>query len=133
MIPPFTDDGYLPPGIFPANLEEIAERFGLQSEMRQAQMESLRWLVNLAKRIQAERLIINGSFVTDVLEPNDVDCVLLIGAARTKDKEAEAELVRGLPFLDTKLVRRRAFGVFVKDIFASDRHRNPKGMIEVQL
>ena len=42
-------------------------------------MESIRWLADLAKRAGVERLIINGSFVTDVPEPNDVDCVLLIG------------------------------------------------------
>jgi hypothetical protein len=43
MIPPFNDDGYLPPGIHPATLEEIVERFRQESELRQVQMESLRW------------------------------------------------------------------------------------------
>jgi hypothetical protein len=36
-IPPFNDDGYLPPGIDPATLEEIAVRFGTESELRQVQ------------------------------------------------------------------------------------------------
>ena len=40
MIPPFNENGYLPPGIHKASLEEIAERFGRQSEIRRAQMES---------------------------------------------------------------------------------------------
>jgi hypothetical protein len=34
MIPPFNENGYLPPGIHLASLDEIAERFGRQSEMR---------------------------------------------------------------------------------------------------
>jgi hypothetical protein len=42
MIPDYNDDGYLPPGIHCATLEEIAARFGQESELRQAQMESLR-------------------------------------------------------------------------------------------
>ena len=133
MIPPFNDDGYLPAGVFQATMEEIAVRFGRQSEIRQSQMESLGWLIELARRIGAERLIINGSFVTDVLEPNDVDCVLLIPAKSRKNPEAEAELLAGLPFVDVKLVRQRAFKVFVETIFVTDRHYTSKGMIEVIL
>ena len=49
MIPPFNDDGYLPPGIHPATLEEIAARFGQESELRRAEMESLQWLVQVAR------------------------------------------------------------------------------------
>jgi len=114
-------------------MDEIADRFGRQSQIRQAQMQSLGWLVELARRIGAERLIINGSFVTDVLEPNDVDCVLLIAARSGKDPEAEAELRAGLPFVDLELVRPRAFKVLVETIFATDRYQVPKGMIEVIL
>ena len=33
MIPDFNDDGYLPPGIYRATLEEIAARFGQESEL----------------------------------------------------------------------------------------------------
>src|SRR5438876_395237 len=56
MIPPCNEDGYLPPGIHPAGLEEIATRFGQESELRRAQMESLRWLVELARGAGAERI-----------------------------------------------------------------------------
>src|SRR5262245_38317604 len=77
MIPDFNEDGYLPSGIHPATLDEIAARFGQESELRRVQMESLIWLVDLAKRAGVQRIVVNGSFVTAVLEPNDVDCVLL--------------------------------------------------------
>jgi hypothetical protein len=50
MIPPFDDNGYLPPGVYRATLDEIVARFGQESEMREAQAESLQWLVDLAKR-----------------------------------------------------------------------------------
>ena len=73
MIPDFNDDGYLPPGIHRATLEEIVARFGQEPELRQAQTESLRWLLDLAKRAGVLRLVIDGSYVTNKWEPNDID------------------------------------------------------------
>lgn len=133
MIPQFQDDGLLPPGIYPANLEELAKRFGIQSEIRKVQVESLRWLVDLAVRAGALRLVVNGSFVTSEEEPNDVDCVLLIDETFPVDAEAEAELLNGLPFLDIELVTREGFDFLVETAFASDRQQRPKGMVEVIL
>mgnify|MGYP001617611809 CR=1 FL=1 len=133
MIPPFDDNGYLPPGVYRASLDEIVARFGQESEMREAQAESVRWLVDLAKRAGVARVVLNGSFVTDVLEPNDVDCVLLIEPGFPTDAAAEAELVEGLPFLEIKLVRQEGFDEYVHEFFATDRHHVPKGMVEVIL
>jgi len=131
MIPDFNDDGYLPPGIHQATLEEIAARFGQESELRQVQMESLRWLDDVARRAGVQRIIVNGSFVTDKLEPNDVDCVLLIGTDFPRDAAAEAELLAGLPFINMELVEQLAFQQFTERTFASDRNLIPKGMVEV--
>jgi len=39
MIPPFNDNGYLPPGVHAARLEEVEARFGLASECARVQME----------------------------------------------------------------------------------------------
>src|SRR5947209_13722425 len=100
MIPELNDDGYLPPGIHPATLEKIAARFGQESELRRVQTESLRWLVDLARRAGVQRIVVNGSFVADKLEPNDVDCTLLIGPDFSTDAEALEELMDGLPFID---------------------------------
>ena len=131
MIPHCNDDGYLPPGIHGATLEEVAIRFGQESELRQAQMESLRWLVGLAWRAGALRIVVNGSFVTDKLEPNDVDCVLLIGPGFPNDPAAEAELLAGLPFISLDLVDTEAFRLLTESTFATDRNLVPKGMLEV--
>ena len=133
MIPAFNDDGYLPEGVHRATLEEVAARFGVESELRRAEVQSLGWLVDLARRAGALRLIVNGSFVTDRPEPNDVDCVLLIGPGFPRDAEAEQELLDGLPFVELKIVGAEDFTLFVERIFASDRQAIPKGMIEVVL
>lgn len=133
MIPPLDHRGYLPPGVHPATLDEVETRFGRESELRRVQMESLRWLVDLARRVGVARLVINGSFVTAVPEPNDVDCVLLVDSNFPRDKDAEAELLAGLPFLSIELVRHAGFDVLVKHFFATDRRSVPKGMVEILL
>lgn len=133
MIPSFAEHGYLPPGLHPASLDEVAARFGLESELRRVQMESLRWLVGAARRAGVVRLVINGSFVTEVFEPNDVDCVLLIGPGFPRDKGAGVELIAGLPFLEINLVNQLDFDLLVEKFFATDRQSVPKGMVEVIL
>ena len=133
MIPNCQDDGYLPPGIHVAHLDEVLERFGRETEIRRAQGESIRWLIELARKAGVDRIILNGSFTTDKTEPNDVDCVLLMRERFPIDADAEAALHEGLPFLDIKLVNQEGFELLVETIFASDREMQPKGMIEVVL
>ena len=113
MIPPFDDSGNLPPGLHPATLPEIDARFGQQSELRRVQIYSVRWMIDMASRAGVNRIVLNGSFITDTIEPNDVDCVL--------------------PFLDMKLVGQTDFDEYVNVTFATDRIGVPKGMIEVML
>ena len=131
MIPPFDDSGWLPPGVHGATLAEIEDRFGRQSELRRIQMESVRWMVELAVRAGVQRIVLNGSFVTDIMEPNDVDCVLLFRPGGHVDTAALRELQAGLPFLDMAIVRPKRFERYVTRLFASDRFGVPKGMVEV--
>ncbi len=132
MIPGFNAVGYLPPGIHPATLSEIEARFGLESELRRVQMESLRWMVDLAWKAGAQRIIVNGSFVTHKDEPNDVDCVLLIDDNYPHDLAANEALLEGLPFLTIELANSKQFVEFTREFFGTDRSGVPKGLIEVQ-
>jgi hypothetical protein len=131
VIPPFNELGYLPPGIHPATMDEIAVRFGTMSELRRVQMESVRWMVELAKHAGVERIVLNGSFVTDIIEPEDVDCALLFFPKKEKDRKAYQELKAGLPFLDMTIAEQEEFDDFIGDVFATDRDEIHKGMIEV--
>jgi len=133
MIPPFDDSGWLPPGVHRATLAEIEDRFGRQSELRRVQMESVRWMVELAVRAGVQRIVLNGSFVTDIIEPNDVDCVLLVPEGPGGETVAAEQLEQGLPFLDLAIVGQPDFEELVDVTFASDRHGVPKGVIEVIL
>jgi hypothetical protein len=131
VIPAFDAEGFLPPGVHPATLDEIRKRFGGPSEIRRAQIQSIGWLIDLATKAGVARIVLNGSFVTNIIEPNDVDCVLLIGPGASKDPAAEDELLQGLPFLDISLVGQKDFDYFVNRFFAVDRMLRSKGMIEV--
>jgi hypothetical protein len=133
MIPSFNDSGLLPSGIHPATLMEIAERFGSSSELRRVQMDSVRWMIDLAIAAGAQKIILNGSFVTDILEPNDVDCVLLFAPGQRRDRSAVRQLRNGLPFLSIALVGQRGFDDLVNRFFATDRLGESKGMVEVTL
>lgn len=94
-------------------------------------MESVRWLVELAQRAGAQRIVLNGNFVTDKLEPNDVDCVLLIGPGFPYDHVAEGNLIAGIPFINLELVDLESFRQFTERTFATDVDLVPKGMVEV--
>jgi hypothetical protein len=58
---------------------------------------------------------------------------MLIGRGFPKDADAGAELMEGLPFVQLDMVRQRDFQTYVKVLFAVDRERNAKGMIEVKI
>jgi hypothetical protein len=131
MIPPFNELGCLPAGIHPATMDEIEARFGRSSELRRVQMDSVRWMVDLATRAGVERIILNGSFVTDIIEPNDVDCVLLFRPGLRVDVSAFKDLRAGLPFLDIAITGPKRFDQYVLRLFAADRLGMPKGMVEV--
>jgi serine/threonine protein kinase len=105
----------------------------LQKNQNAEDAENRRERHELARRAGVRRLIVNGSFVTDVLEPNDVDCVLLIGAEFPRDPAAEVELRQGLPFIDLHVVGQQDFDLFVATIFGTDRAMVPKGVVEVTL
>ncbi len=111
-------------------MDDVEARFGRESELRRTQMESLRWMVDLARKAGVLRIVINGSFTTDKLEPNDVDCVLLIGVSFPEDQQAETELMAGLPFVTLELADEAAFAQLTL-FFSTDRDRLAKGVVEI--
>ena len=131
VLLPLHETGALPVGVHSATYQEVDERFGRGSELRRVQMESVRWMLDLAVRARAERVVLNGSFVTDTIEPNDVDCALLVTPGSSRDAKAFKKLRSGLPFVDIAIVFQGEFDKMVSKVFASDRYGAPKGMVEV--
>ena len=77
MLPPFDESGNLPRGIHVASMEEIADRFGHGSPEREVEIRELVDFIAWARQNGVRRIIINGSFVTEKRDPNDVDVILL--------------------------------------------------------
>ena len=88
-------------------------------------------MVDLAWKAGVRRIAVNGSFVTDKYEPNDVDCVLLIDDDYPREMAANEELLEGLPFLTIELANSKQFAEFTRVFFGTDRAGIPKGLIEV--
>src|SRR5688572_4946573 len=78
MIPPFRPDGYLPAGLIAASEAEVTFRFGSTSPRRRRLALRVRRWVELARLVNARRLLIDGSFVTEKVDPKDVDAVVLL-------------------------------------------------------
>ncbi len=94
-------------------------------------MESIRWMVELAAQTEIERIVLNCNFVTDIIEPNDVDCALMAGSKFPLGSAAGDAFESGFPFLEISIVPKTAFELLVNEFFATDRVNRPKGMLEV--
>lgn len=113
MIPEFTEDGLLPPGVHRAALVEIEERFADASSSRQ-RLKLFASIVELVQEATStefvERILLAGSFVTTKPEPNDFDCLIALG------KSVFGRELR--PFEYCIVSRRRARKAFGGDVFA---------------
>lgn len=79
MIPPFTIDGNLPPGVHEATWGEIAERFR-GTERRAELLDGLHRALDALRRAGCPLAYVNGSFVTSKPEPADFDgCWVQVG------------------------------------------------------
>ena len=73
MIPNFEEEtGKLPPGVHAANWGEIVERFGTTAK-RSDLLEGLRAALGSLKAAGCRRVYLNGSFVTQKIQPSDFD------------------------------------------------------------
>jgi len=75
-IPDFRDDGRLPEGLHFATQAEVTFRFGGAAPRRHRLALRLRRWIELARAVSAKRFLVDGSFVTAVPDPADVDAVV---------------------------------------------------------
>ena len=82
-LPPFNEDGLLPPGDYAMSLEELKDSMlveGLEegypnwdSGWRMKLVENLEVMVGQLRRVGITEIFVNGSFVEDKDHPNDID------------------------------------------------------------
>lgn len=80
-IPEFNSDGLLPEGIFTCSLEEIEQHFGrFRGTDRRPNLtvKLIEYMRELRAANIAKSIIINGSYITDIDQPNDIDVLLIL-------------------------------------------------------
>jgi hypothetical protein len=134
MLPLFDDFGNLPPGIHLCSVAELEMRFGSGSEERQTEISELVHFIEAAKTAGVRRLLVNGSFVTGKLAPNDVDVVILPGPSFSQHGQSLDADEFGWPFLQIVVAADDLdFEAWATRQFATDRRSHPKGVVEVLL
>src|SRR5258708_25216660 len=94
-LPAFNEFGDLPEGNYPVSVDEVVARFGSGSAQRRAVTDRLRRVYGLALATDyVDRVLVFGSFVSDVSEPNDVDVILVMqNDFRSEDCPAESAVL----------------------------------------
>ncbi len=134
MLPSLNELGYLPGGIHLCDLEEVITRFGVGSPEREVETQELLDFVAWARRAGIERLIVNGSYVTAKIAPNDIDIVVLPGVDYPMSELSYSQQEGRWPFLQIFIALDEAdLGSWSLQDFGTDRNRMIKGVVEVKL
>lgn len=89
-IPALNEHGLLPPGIHDCTLQEVEVRFGAfrGSDRRPGLWASFKEFFSEVQMVRfALALVIDGSFVTEKLLPNDVDVILVLPSSHDFDRD----------------------------------------------
>ena len=134
MLPELNDWGVLPAGRHLCAESELADRFGHGSPEREVEINELRRFINWCHRTGVQRLLINGSFVTEKLDPIDVDVVILpkpnVTAAELPPKSEDIVW----PFLQVQVaLDENDFETWAREDFGIDNRGIPKGTVEIRL
>jgi len=108
-IPALNADGFLPVGVFDCTQAEVRERFGIfhGSDQRPRLFGRLEELCLAMQRSRLfEALVVDGSFVTAKVAPNDIDLVAVLLPGR----DFERDLAISEYALVSRAMLRRRFG-----------------------
>lgn len=145
MIPEFTEEGLLPPGVHETDLEEITEKMGWSRKRREL-IGGLEEALDLMASSGVVRAYLDGGFVTDKDRPNDVDgCYdlaedvtaenlgrLLPIFPPTSENRIRAKKMFGLDFFPAGWVESGS-GVTFFEFFQIDRRGRRRGVLAIDL
>lgn len=142
MLPSYTDNGCLPPGVHSASWEEVSKRFG-GSARRETLLQGLLQAAMNLRTAGARVLWLDGSFTTNKEEPDDwdgvwdptnadltkIDPVLIdqadLAAGRYRQKaKYGGELLVGVE---------TSTGMPFQMFFQLDKNGDPKGIVRLDL
>jgi len=145
MIPGFTNEGLLPPGVHETDLEELKEKMGWSRKRREL-LEGLEEALELMASCGVTRAYLDGSFVTDKDRPNDIDgCYDLAEDVAAEDlrrlapvfppsqfNRAEAKRRFGMDFFPAAATELGSGQPFLR-FFQTDREGRERGVLSVEL
>lgn len=145
MIPEFTENGLLPPGIYETALGELHEKMGW-SRRRLALLEGLEGALELMAASGVRRVYVDGSFVTDKDRPNDIDgCYDLQEGATAEELEAMAPIfppspanrakakeIYGVDFFPAAATELGSGQPFIR-FFQKDRQGRERGVLALEI
>ena len=118
-IPAFNEHGFLPVGIHDCTLAELKARFGSFSDRRPQLYSKLEAFLSAARASRiVQSVLVDGSFVTSSLEPNDIDLILVLAAAH----DFSADL---LPDEYNVLSKRRVYRKYGFDLLVASAGSEP--------
>ncbi len=141
-IPPIGVDGYLPEGVYICSEADVIFRFGSSSRHRRRLAIRVRRWIELGRQVGATRLLVDGSFVTAKVAPQDVDTVILL--PQDFSRQLEQDHPPALE-LEEMLLTRRPEEIFAAEdetdwedwisFFSLTREpdRRRKGLVEISL
>lgn len=141
MIPKWTREGLLPPGLHDGTLAVVRRRFGSQNALRIRLMKGLMTVLRRAAKAGARRLYLDGSFVTDKREPGDWDGVLVVPAGfpvggRDGTFLADRKRIKVECGGDLFVVMEDDADIvtyYVQEVFGRDREGRTKGLVLIRL
>ena len=114
-IPALQENGFLSPGLYLADLDEIWERFGRTSDWRRMLFNRLQMFVDAARHVKALRMFLAGSYVTAKTDPRDVDVVIWVGERFLELLELGDKQALDLELMFLTREPKEAFAVFDED------------------
>ena len=147
-IPAFRADGWLPEGHHAADWETISAVFGGEpnTQRRELLNRLLQWRDSLRDKGMGSLLILNGSFISQMETPGDVDALFIYDERSDAIIEADDEAALLISYNYVKpagigdifvfsAIAVREFPVFCNTgIFDKDKATKiPKGVVEVEI
>jgi hypothetical protein len=138
-IPDFDENGNLPPGVYQVSLQDIGIRF-TWTDRRKKLFEGLKLAIDNLTRANVKKVWIDGSFVTSIDDPNDID------GCWQYDKDVDAgkldsvfldmyppreamQIKYGVDFLISGVLISDSAGNTIEQFFQIDRDGNKKGIL----
>ena len=136
MIPQFTDEGLLPPGVHETDLEELREKMGW-SRKRQGLLEGLEEALELMATCGVERVYLDGSYIDGCYDlAKDVTAEDLKRLAPifppNPSNRAEAKRRFGVDLFPAAATERGSGQPFLR-FFQTDREGRERGVLSVEL